>query len=191
MKNHQVKIRLMPLLVVLVAIGFYSTAQAQRVNHNVQLRLNQAQTVLDVKTNGSCENNNHKGCIEVAHGTQGRLMFTLVADGANDCTLPGGDTWEIGEAYLGGKDSLTKASSWGGFQNDADVQADFSFADAATGRLNKEAGSNKNSIVIFDDNTTTNGYSIWYKVTAVCVDDDGNVVGDAETDPRIKNGGNQ
>jgi hypothetical protein len=188
MNNQQAKNRLVLLLVVMTAVGFYSTAQAQRVNHNVQMRLNAAQTGLDVETHGQCVNNNHKGCIEVAHNTQGRLKFTLVE---SNCKLPGGNKWEIGEAYLGGKGSLTKPTSWGGFQNDNAIQADFNLANTATGLLVKESGSNKNSIVIFDDNTTPNGYNIWYKVTAVCVDNNGDVVGNAETDPRIKNGGNQ
>ena len=66
---------------------------------------------------------------------------------------------------------------------------DFNFADEATGRLNKEDGSNRNSIVIFDNNNSVNGYNIWYKVTAVCVDNDGKVLDTVETDPRINNGG--
>lgn len=191
MKNHGVKNRLVPLLVIITAIGFYSTAQAQRVNHPVQMQLDAAQTVLDVTTRGRCAQDNHPGCIEVAHGTQGRLQFTLMGSNANQCNLPGGSHWEAGDVYLGGKGSTTKPNSWGGFQNDHEVQADFNFADAATGLLNEEAGSNQNSIVIFDDNVSPNGYDIWYKVTVVCVDNGGNIIGEVEMDPRIKNGGTQ
>ena len=62
-------------------------------------------------------------------------------------------------------------------------------ADAASGQLNGESGSNDQSIVIFDANT--HEYDIWYKVTAVCVDGSGSVVDTVETDPRIKNGGTE
>jgi hypothetical protein len=191
MKNQQAEKRLMQFLIVLTAIGFYSMAQAQRVNHPVQLRLNEAQTVVEIETVGKCANDNHNGCIEVAHGTQGRLNFTLVGNNANQCNRPDGKKWEIGEAYLGGKGSLTKPDSWGGFQNDSKVKADFNFVNATTGQLKKESGSNSNSIVIFDENMALEWYNIWYKVTIVCVDSDGNTVGELVADPRIKNGGRQ
>ena len=189
MKNQRAKRRLMQFFIVLAAIGFYSAAQAQRENHPAQLRLNEAQTVVEIETVGKCANDNHNGCIEVAKGTQGRLKFTLVGENANHCNRPGGKKWEIGEAYLGGKGSLTKPSSWGGFQNDPVVKADFNFVDAATGQLEKEAGSSKNSIVIFDENTAAQWYNIWYKVTVVCVDSNGDTVDELVADPRIKNGG--
>lgn len=189
MKNQRVTKRLMQFLIVLAAIGFYSVAQAQRVNHPVQLRLDNTQTVVEFKTVGKCANNNHNGCIEVKQGTQGRLKFTLVADNTSQCKLPGGKKWEIGEAYLGGKGSLTKPNSWGGFQNDSEVKADFNFVDPATGLLKKEAGSNANSIVIFDENMALEWYNIWYKLTIVCVDSAGETVGELVADPRIKNGG--
>jgi hypothetical protein len=189
MKNQQAKNWLIQFLVVLAAIGFYSMAQAQRVPHPAQLRLNEAQTVVEIETVGKCANDNHNGCIEVAQGTQGRLKFTLVGENANQCNLPGGNKWEIGEAYLGGKGSLTKPNSWGGFQSDSEVKADFNFVNATTGQLQKEAGSNSNSIVIFDENMALNWYNIWYKVTVVCVDNHGNAVGELVADPRIKNGG--
>lgn len=191
MKNRQVRNRLLPLLVVATTVGFYSAAQAQVVNHTVQMSLNEAQTVLDVDTRGRCANNNHNGCIEVAPGTQARIQFTMVGENLRHCTRPGGSHWKIGEVYLGGKGSTGKPSSWGGFQNDAEVQADFSFANAATGQLNKGSGSNQNSIIVHDSNSSPNGYDIWYKVTAVCVDSGGDVIGEVETDPRIKNGGTQ
>jgi hypothetical protein len=189
MNNQQTKIRMMQLLVVLTATACFSMAQAQRVNHPAQLRLNEAQTVVEIETVGKCANDNHNGCIEVAQGTQGILKFTLVGNNANQCNRPGGKKWEIGEAYLGGKSSLTKPGSWGGFQNDSEVKADFNFVNATTGQLKKESGSNSNSIVIFDENMALEWYNIWYKVTIVCVDSDGNTVGELVADPRIKNGG--
>ncbi len=183
MKDQLTKSSLLQLLVVLVAIGFYSVAQAQVVNVNVQLQLNSAQTGLDVTTRGQCSDNNHNGCFEVGKGKKARINFTLV--GNRQCNKASGASWEVGEVYLGGKGSSSKPGSWGGL--DAQVQADFNVADAASGRLNKESGSSKNSIVIKDDNH--NAYNIWYKVTAKCVDGGGNSLGEVETDPRIRNGG--
>jgi hypothetical protein len=191
MKNQQAKNWLIQFLVVLTAIGFYSMAQAQRVPHPAQLRLNEAQTVVEIETVGKCANDNHNGCIEVAQGTQGSLKFTLVGNNVNQCNRPGGKKWEIGEAYLGGKGSLTKPNSWGGFQSDSEVKADFNFVNATTGQLKKESGSNANSIVVFDENMALNWYNIWYKVTILCVDSDGEPVDKLVADPRIKNGGRQ
>ena len=184
MKNYFAKNRLFQLLVALVAIGFYSMVHAQLVNVNVQVQLDGNQDKLEVTTKGQCSNNNHKGCIHVRKGTQARINFSFVRN--TQCNRPGGVSWEIGEVYLGGKDSMSKPGSWGGL--DAQVQADFSVADAASGRLNKGAGSNTQSIVISNNNN--NAYDIWYKITAVCVDGSGSTVGmPAEMDPRIKNGG--
>jgi hypothetical protein len=191
MKNQQTKKRLMQFLIVLAAFGFYSMAQAQRVNHTVQMRLNDLQTEVKFKTVGKCANDNHNGCIEVARGTQGRLKLTLVADNTSQCNRPGGKKWEVGEVYLGGKGSLTKPNSWGGFQSDSEVKADFNFVNATTGQLKKESGSNANSIVVFDENMALNWYNIWYKVTILCVDSDGEPVDKLVADPRIKNGGRQ
>ena len=183
MKNHLAENRLLQLLVVLAAIGFYSVAQAQRTNITVQLELNGNQKKLEVTTRGQCSNNNHNGCIVVRQGTQARINFSFV--GKKQCKLPGGVSWKVGEVFLGGKGSLSKPGRWGGL--DEQVQADFNVADAASGLLNKESGSNDQSIVIFDDNH--NKYDIWYKVTAVCVNGDGSVIDTVETDPRIKNEG--
>lgn len=184
MKNYLAKNRVLQLMVVLAAIGFYSMAQAQLVNVNVQVQLDGPQKKLEVTTLGQCSNNNHNGCIHVRKGTQARINFSFVKN--TQCKRPGGVSWEIGEVYLGGKGSMSKPGSWGDL--DAQVQADFSVADAASGRLNKGAGSNKQSIVIINNNK--NAYDIWYKVTAVCVNGSGSTVGvAAETDPRIKNGG--
>jgi len=187
MKNQKTRNRLIQLLVVLTVVAFCSVAQAQRVNHNVDVKLNSGHTGLDVDTNGNCVNNNHKGCREVAKGTQARFDFSFT--GPKRCNLEDGRRWELSEVYLGGKNSADKPTSWGGFQNDADVRDDFNFADEATGLLNKEDGSNSNSIVIFDNNNSVGGYDIWYKVTAVCVDSAGDILKTIETDPRIKNGG--
>lgn len=189
MNKDRVNRELFRLLVLVFAIAFCSMAHAQRVNHNIELRLNETATMLDITTKGNCANANHPGCIDVARGTTARFNFSFV--GNRSCNLASGSSWVAGEVYLGGKNSVDKPGSWGGFENDAQVQADFNFVDAATGLLAKEAGSNQNSIVIFDDNMSANGYDIWYMVTADCVDSGGNVLGQVETDPRIKNGGTE
>ena len=183
MKKYLAYNRRLQLLVVLAAIGFYPVAQAQMVNVNVQMQLDSAQRKLEVTTMGQCSSHNHNGCIDVKKGTQARINFSFV--GNKQCNRSGGVSWEIGEVYLGGKGSLSKSGNWGGL--DDQVQADFSVADAASGRLNKGAGSNKQSIVITNNNYKA--YDIWYKVTAICVNESGSTVAVVETDPRIKNGG--
>jgi hypothetical protein len=189
MKNKSVKKGILRSLVLLMAIGVYSMAHAQRVNHPVELRLDPSAGILEATTRGKCQTNNHPGCIEVDTGTQARINFSFV--GNRNCDLEDNSSWQAGEVYLGGKGSGDKPESWGGFEDDAEVQADFNLADASTGRLVKEAGSNQNSIVILNDNTSVNGYDIWYTVTAVCVDESGNVLDEIRMDPRIKNGGTQ
>jgi hypothetical protein len=185
MINHQVKSRLLQVLVLTAVIGFNPLALAQVENYTVQMRLNGNQTELDVESKGRCSKNNHKGCIEVPHKKKAKVNFSFV--GKKQCNRPAGVSWEVGEVYLGGKDKSDKPGSSGWGNLDADVKADFNVADAVSGRLNKEAGSNKNSIVISDENILP--YEIWYKVTAVCVDGSGKIIDTIETDPRIKNGG--
>jgi len=75
MKNYFAKNRLFQLLVALVAIGFYSMAQAQLVNVNVQVQLNGDQDKLEVTTMGQCGNNNHNGCIHVRKRDAGKNQF--------------------------------------------------------------------------------------------------------------------
>lgn len=185
MKNHLVITRALQLLTVLAVTGFCSLAQAQVDNIAVQLALDGEQSMLNVTTRGNCSDNNHNGCVSVHQGKQARINFTLV--GNKQCNRADGGGWELGEVYLGGKNSQGKPGYWGNL--DGEVQADFNVADAASGQLNGESGSNDQSIVIFDANNYE--YDIWYKVTAVCVDGSGSVVDTVETDPRIKNGGTE
>ena len=186
MENQPLKSRLLQLVTVLVAFGFCSIAQAQVNNYPVQIQVNNVETELLVVEKGRCSSNNHKGCIEVPQGKKARIKFSL---DDKQCKKPDGVKWEMGEVYLGGKNSSSKPapSDWGNL--DPEVEADFNVADVITGRLNKESGSNKNSIVIFDENLALVEYDIWYKVTAVCVDRNGKELEELETDPRIKNGG--
>ncbi len=185
MKTQPTKTRLLQLVALLAVTGFYSLAQAQVDNVPIQLALDSGQTRLDVTTRGNCSANNHNGCVVVHQGKQARINFSLV--GNKQCNRAGDGAWELGEVYLGGKNSPNKPGYWGNL--DSEVQADFNVADAASGRLNGESGSNDQSIVIFDSNNYE--YDIWYKVTAVCVDGSGSVIDTVETDPRIKNGGSQ
>jgi hypothetical protein len=188
MKNQQKKNWVMQFLVVLIAIGFYSTAQAERVDFKVDVRLNDQFSGLDVETKGKCAKKNHDGCVDVAKGTQAKFRFEL--KGTTWCRLQGGKKWVLGEVYLGGKNSEDKPTSWGGFEDDVEVRADFNFVNEKTGQLIKEDDSDKDTIFIFNNNNSLVPYDIWYKVTAVCTDRYGNAVGDpVETDPRIKNGG--
>ncbi len=80
MKNHPTKSRLLQLLVVFAVTGYFSAAQAQVVNVNVQLQLDSGQTRLDVITRGQFSNNNHNGCFVVRHGTQARINFSFVGN---------------------------------------------------------------------------------------------------------------
>jgi hypothetical protein len=183
LKNHLTKTRLLQLFIALVLTGLFTVAQAQTVNHNVQMQLDNAQNNLDITTLGQCSSNNHNGCIDVKAHKQARINFSFV--GNKQCNRAEGAKWEIGEVYLGGKNSPNKPRSWGGL--DQEVKNDFNVADASTGLLNKGAGSNEQSIIITDQNGST--YDIWYKVTAICVDSAGSVLATAESDPRIRNGG--
>ena len=185
MKNYLAKTRVLQLAAVLAVAGFCSLAQAQVDNITVQLSLDGGQNMLNVTTRGNCSDNNHNGCVSVHPGRQARINFSLV--GNKQCNRVGNGSWELGDVYLGGKNSQGKPGYWGNL--DGEVQADFNVADAASGRLNGESGSNDQSIVIFDGNNYE--YDIWYKVTAVCVDASGSVVATVETDPRIKNGGTE
>jgi hypothetical protein len=183
LKNLQAKGSLLQSFVVLAAIGFYSMAQAQVENFNVQLRINGTQTGVDITTTGNCSKDNHNGCIEVDKGKQARINFTLIGD--KNCNKSDDAKWVMGDVYLGGKGSAGKPSRWGDLRYQ--VKQDFNVASTTSGRLKNEPDSNKNSLIIMDKNL--HAYDIWYKVTTYCIDRDGNSIGKLESDPRIKNGG--
>lgn len=185
MTNYLTKTGVLQVFALLAVAGFCTMAQAQVDNVAVQLALDSGQNMLNVTTRGNCSDNNHNGCVTVRQGTQARINFSLV--GNKQCNRAGDAFWELGEVYLGGKNSQGKPGYWGSL--DDEVQADFNVADAANGRLYGESGSNDQSIVIFDQNNYE--YDIWYKVTAVCVDGGGSIIDTIETDPRIKNGGSE
>lgn len=171
------------LSLFLTMTAFYPAVQAQVNNMTVALQVNASQTGMDVTTRGKCGNNNHNGCLNVPVNTKARINFVL--NGNRQCN---GGSWNLSGVYLGGKNSPYKTGSWGNL--DAQVQADFKVANAASGRLNPESGSSSQSITIFNANNYA--YEIWYKVTADCVNPQtGQVMTTIETDPRIKNGGTQ
>jgi len=170
------------IIVVIALAGLYPVAQAQVSNVTVALQVNAAQTGMDVTTRGSCANNNHRGCVDVPANKKVRIQFIL--NGNRQCN---GGSWNLSGVYLGGKNSAHKTGSWGNL--DSEVQSDFSVANASTGLLNPDSGSNSQKIIIFDANRYA--YDIWYKVTASCISANGSSMGTIETDPRIKNGGTQ
>lgn len=172
---------LMQLTLIVVLAGWYPAAHAQVKNMTVALQVNAAQNGMDVTTRGSCARKNHNGCVDVPVKKKARIQFIL--NGNRKCN---GGTWNLSGVYLGGKNSPEKTGSWGNL--DSEVQSDFSVANASTGLLNPDSGSNKQKIVIFDANK--HAYDIWYKVTADCVNDsNGSIMNTINTDPRIKNGG--
>ena len=177
------KTTLLRVLTGLALMGMFSAAQAQTDNVNVQLTLNSSQTELDITTRGNCSDNNQNGCVEVGKNRKARSNFSFT--GGRKCDQQEGARWNLDEVYLGGKNSTSKPRSWGNL--DSEVQADFNVADASSGLLNKEGGSNDQSIIIFDQNNYA--YDIWSLVTAVCVAENGSRLAVIESDPRIKNGG--
>jgi len=174
---------LMQLTTILAAASFVLVAEAQVSNVTVSLQVNAAQNGMDVTTRGGCASSNHNGCVEVPVNKKVRMQFVL--NGNRQCN---GGQWNLSAVYLGGKNSAAKPGSWGGL--DSEVQGDFNVANASTGLLNPDSGSNKQKIVIYDANN--HAYDIWYKVTAVCTSNSGSTMGlPIETDPRIRNGGTQ
>lgn len=183
MKKLDGKAIFLKALTGLALAGMVSVVQAQTDNVNVQLTLDSTQSALDITTRGNCSDNNQNGCVEVGRNKKARINFSLT--GERRCDLENGARWNLDEVYLGGKNSPDKPGTFGYL--DAEVQADFDVADATSGLLNKESGSNDQSIIIFDQNNYA--YDIWYLVTAVCMSSDGSRLAVVESDPRIKNGG--
>lgn len=187
MRNYLTKISLVQLLAVFILTGVLSDAQAQVEMFKLQLDLDVNQTKLIVNSVGRCSSDNHPGCIEVGHKKKAIIDFVFIED--KKCNRNDDAIWELSAVYLGGKNSLKKPkkNKWGGL--DAEIEADFNVADPVSGLLNGESGSNANKIIISDDNEYA--YDIWYKVTAVCVNNSGLVLATIETDPRLRNGGSQ
>lgn len=184
MNKKAMKIRFsLQLFSVLALAGFYPLAQAQVDNLTVQLSLDADQIKLNPTTHGSCGNNNHPGCINIPADNKARIHFVLT--GNRQCNRPRGQTWNLSEVYLGGKNSAGKPGSWGDL--DAEIEADFNVANSRSGLLNPEPSSNEQQIVIFDGNNYA--YDVWYKVVATCVDQGGVAIATIETDPRLENGG--
>ena len=163
----------------LMGVMFASHAHARQ--YNIDMELNAAQTEMRAVTRGNCD---HDGCVQTEKGHDADIHFHLKNE-FTDCNRAAGATWELTSVYLGGKNSPTKPSAWGGL--DAEVTSDFDVFNAASGVLNHTNGSNKRKISISNKNEYV--YDIWYTVVASCVATDGTVLGILELDPRVSNVG--
>ena len=173
------------ITVAIAAAGLLFASEASAEKISVSLKINEGQTALEVSSRGNCSNHNHKGCVQVTKYKPADIHFNLNSD--KKCNMADDAQWELTQVYLGGKNSETKPLSWGNL--DAEVATDFDVADAASGLLNVQNGSNPQNIRV--SNKNTKAYSVWYTVVASCMDRDGNVMGTLEVDPRVKNtGGN-
>lgn len=184
MKKPELKIgKAIGMAVAAACLLFASGVSAK--DFHVDLRIDSSPAELVASSRGTCRNNNHPGCVQTDKYQSGDINFNLKGD--KKCDMADGADWSLTGVYLGGKDSLSKPASMGNL--DAEVQADFDVADASSGLLNYQNGSNPQHIRISNQNS--NSYSIWYTVVASCVDRDGNVLGTLQMDPRVKNtGGN-
>lgn len=163
--------------------ALYST-QVSAQTTNVDLVINANQTQITPETRGNCGRQNHPGCVQTTRASHANINFRL-GNQYTSCNRAAGATWRLSAVYLGGKNSPVKPTSWGTL--DAEVTADFNFADAASGRLNLENGSNDRRLSISDANQYT--YDVWYTVEAQCVGTDGTVLDTLLVDPRISNVG--
>jgi len=168
---------------VAMAAGLLFASEASADVYQVQLELNQDQTKLEAITRGQCAQKDHPGCVEVGKGKHGDLQFILT--GNKQCDKADGAKWGLTQVFLGGKNSPEKPLAWGDL--DAEVIADFDVADAGSGLLNNDSGSNDSLIKISDKNQSA--YDIWYTVVANCVGPDGSFLGTLKLDPRVKNVG--
>jgi hypothetical protein len=153
------------MMVLAVAVPAI-TAQAAVV---VQLRVNDAQTGLDVITPGNCASNNHPGCINNRGQGVQPINFNLIGD--RGCSA--GGQWALDHVALG-----MQAKSVGNLKPPV-VPADFS-ADPTTGVVTP---ATRNDTHIQMRNQNSAAYDVWYTVYATC----SSVT--IETDPRIENDG--
>ncbi len=167
---------------------------AAPVKYTVELEVAAGGTELNVNndqpSSKKCSSSKaFRGCLKVKAGKKATFTFNMddvVACGANNA-----GKWVLRNVYLGGKDSTGKpaANGWGNL--DAEVKADFDVADNGTGRLTPKSTSKSKGgkIKISDANQSRNGYEIWYKVEAYCMQGNTTLAGPIMSDPRIVNGG--
>jgi len=177
------------LFLIFLLTGICSVAVAD-IHYFVQMTVHASENELTIKTDrnsaGGCRIGREKGCVRAKQGERDIKLSFLLA-GNTKCNLTNGVDWKLKDVTLGGKNSSSKPSSWGGFGTDGDVKGDFDFQDADTGVLNPYTTPSDRQITILDKNK--NAYFLYYKVTAECLDGSGNVLKTITTDPRVINEG--
>jgi len=176
--------QLSKMAIGLALLGALYTTHASAQTLNVDLMINDDQTEITPQSRGNCTNGNHPGCVQTTKASHADINFHLKNE-YTDCNRAPGAKWELSAVILGGKNSPTKPASWGTL--DAEVTADFDFADAASGLLKVENGSNGRKLSISDKNQYA--YDIWYTVEAECVGTDGAILDTLKVDPRVSNVG--
>ena len=185
MKKLQLTISHIVGVAVATACLLFASGVSAKDFH-VDLRIESSPAELVASSRGSCRNYNHPGCVQTDKYQSADINFNLKGD--KKCDLADGADWSLTGVYLGGKGSLSKPDAMGNL--DSEVEADFDVANATSGLLNYQNGSNPQHIRI--TNRNSNSYSIWYTFVASCTDRDGNVLGTLRLDPRVKNtGGNE
>jgi hypothetical protein len=173
------------LLILAFAVG-----SVQAKTFDVTLKVDTAKQTLEVSDaptkHGCSQSNAKKGCLKIGKKKKGDIGFALeskVTCGANNEGV-----WELTEVYLGGKNEPDKPGTWGNL--DAEVQKDFAVANYSTGRLTLRSRSRSGqSMRIYDQNKSRTTYWIYYKVEAMCFENNIQIAGPIVSDPRIVNEG--
>jgi len=182
-------------LTILLFFVFVVT-NAQAKVFDLYLKVNASQSALEISdapTKHECDHANaKKGCLRVRKNKKGDIGFRLedkVKCGENDEGY-----WELTDVYLGGKNHADKPGTgtnpvdWG--KLDVEVQKDFEVANYSTGRLKLRKRSTSGQLIrIYDQNESTTGYFIYYRVEAMCIANDLQIAGPIVSDPRIVNEG--
>jgi hypothetical protein len=200
MKNQITNRKKWLLSGVLIGLAFSATI-AQAANFSVEMEVTPDGTELAISNDQSgdqqCSRSLNpppvKGCMFVkdkAFYRTAHITFNLESETA--CGVAGEGIWKLREVYLGGKDNPiapTSLAEMGGL--DSEVQVDFDVADAGTGLLSpkKITTSGGGSVKITNQNKSRQGYYIWYKVVARCMNGDVDLGTSIMADPRIINEG--
>jgi hypothetical protein len=143
--------------------------------------INSAETELVTGTASECVNG-EPGCKEARRNQKLKLKMRLGGD--RDCSRAPRAEWRLQAVYLGGFNSADKPTRFGNLPSQ--VTEDFD-VDAVSGLVIPQSSGEK-KIDFFNQNKSA--YTIWYKVTAVCVDREGAQHGEPiSSDPRIINRG--
>lgn len=200
MKNQITNRKKWLLSGVLVGLAFSATI-AQAANFDVEMEVAPSGTELVISNDQSgekqCPSSLNppplKGCMFVKDKTFNRtahITFNLGSETA--CGAAGEGIWKLRDVYLGGKNSPVAPASLSEMGRlDSEVQVDFDVADAGTGLLSpkKITTSGGGSVKITNQNKSRQGYYIWYKVVARCMNGDVDLGNSIMADPRIINEG--